>query len=133
MRPGSIRLDDLQGIASAQREVGQAQERKLPGVRRAAVGSSLAADQPRPDLLHGVGVTEGRAGDAAPDKQVHHHGPAEQFPRTRVGPEGRQLAEDRDRLLDFGVRQRRHEVLGDIPAASIQRRCLARAAWRRLP
>ena len=76
---------DVQRIASAQREVGQTQERKLPGVWRAAIGSPLAADQPRQTCSMASASLRG-VPDAAPDKQVHHHGPAEQFRERGLAP-----------------------------------------------
>ena len=64
---GIDRPDDVEGVATAECEVSQTQERKLAGVWRAAVGLLVAADQPRPNLLHGVCIAEGRACEAAPD------------------------------------------------------------------
>ena len=64
---GIDRPDDVESVATAKCEVSKTQERKLAGVRRAAVGLLVAADQPRPNLLHSVRIAEGRAREAAPD------------------------------------------------------------------
>jgi len=60
--------DDVEGVATAECEVSQTQERKVAGVRPTAIGLLVTADQPRPNLLHGVGIAEGRARETASDK-----------------------------------------------------------------
>ena len=65
---GVDRSDDVEGVATAECEVSQTKECKLAGVRRGAVGLPVTADQPRPNLLHGLGIAEGRAREAAADK-----------------------------------------------------------------
>jgi hypothetical protein len=106
-------------VATGQREIGETQHGKVARIGCPAIRLFATTNQVEPHLVHGVGVAERHARNAAAHQQIDDHGPPKQLARANVLGEIRQLSKHGNDFVDLRVGQSRHDVLNDVVAKSL--------------
>jgi hypothetical protein len=119
--------DNIKGVASPERKIGQPQESEFARIRRAPIRLLAPSNESGPYLAHCAGIVQRNARDAPSHEQVDHDRTAQQLTRAGVRSKGAQLCERRDNFVELRVGQRRYCVLRDARLEPLASAMLAAA------